>query len=310
MRTTPVPIASLVLLVASCAGTPAVTTTTGVTAVTTTTVDTIPATTAATTTSTSTTTTPPTTTTTTTLPPPSVVGWEGGGVSSLSIDLPFEPALAGLDLEYEAGAAVRSLGVEVAADAPATLAFDVVGTPYSDRYGSLGTCFMAARIQGTVTLSHPDHPEVTEEVSYRLALPAVAFGFQCSADPDDAPYVAAFRLTLVDALTGIWGVGAVPYLQMVLDAEITHSGRDYPWKAAAMDAFRGFPDDEIVAADTRRFLASTIEVLADLIDSGNTPHGLDAAARRLLEAYAGTGFGVATPEDVTEWRAWLDGWEG
>lgn len=264
---------------------------------------------AATTTTSSSTTT--STTTTTTLPaPPPVEGWDGDGVRSVAITLDFEPPLAALDMEADAEDALEAMGIDVESDAAAVLEFEVEGTPYSDVYGEFGRCYTAARIEGTVRLTAPDRPTVAEAVSYRLERPFLVFRRNCSDDPDDAPYAPVFQIVLPDALAGIWGPSAVPYLVASLDGKVDNTGWDYPHWAAVMDAFRGLPDDQISGADTKKFLGRVIEVVQELVSEGYTPHGVDVAARRVLEAYAGVNYGVSTETDVEQWREWLAGWEG
>lgn len=261
--------------------------------------------------STTTITTQPPSTTTTTLPaPPPVEGWDGDGVGEVAIDIQFEPALAALDMEGDVEDALEIMGIDEDSDAGALLTFDIEGTPYSDVYGDLGRCYTAARISGSVRLTAPDRIDVSEELSYRLETPFVVFRRNCSDDPDDAPYAPVFQVVLPDALTGIWGPAAVPYLIAALDGEVRDSGWDYPHWAAVMDAFRDLDDRDIADEDTREFLGRAIDALAGLVETGYSPHGLATAAGRVLEAYAGTNYGVASEDDVRQWRDWLEGWEG
>jgi len=243
-------------------------------------------------------------------PAPSVEGWEGEGVYEVALQVDFEPALVGLDMEFEIRSALATIGVDVAGDADAALTFDLDGTPYSYKYGSFGYCYTAAQISGRVTLSAPDLPDVSDNVSYRLQRPSVVFSSQCRAEPDGAPYVETFMPTLTEALASIWGPSAVPYLISVLDGEVRNSGHDYPHWAAALDGFRRLNDGDISEGDTREFIARAIDVVEELVESGNSGHGVDVAVRKLLEAYAGTNYGVATADDVQQWRDWLDGWDG
>ena len=276
----------------------------------------ITTTTSVTTTTTSTpttsTTTRTTTTTTTTLPPaPPVEGWDGDGVREVAIEIDFEPALAALDMTADAEDGLEVMGIDESSDAAAVLDFDLDGTPLAADYGELGRCYAGAEISGTVRLSSPDHPTtLSEDVSYRLDPPFFVFQRDCSDDPEDAPYGPVFRIVLPHALTAIWGASAVPYLVDALDGRLDDSARDYPQWAAVMDAFRGLEDGRISEEDTREFLSRVIDTIGQLVESGNTPHGLETAARRVLEAYAGTDYGVGTEEDVQQWRDWLDGWEG
>lgn len=237
-------------------------------------------------------------------------GWDGDGVREVTIELPFEPPIAGLDMEGYVEDALDDMGVEERSSADAVLQFDIQGTPYSSVYGNLGRCYTAARISGTVRLVAPDRPTVAEDVSYRLETPFVVFTNECSDHPDDAPYAPVFQVVLPDALAGIWGPSSVPYLIRSLDGELRDSGWDYPHWAAVMDAFRGLDDSEISEIDTREFLERVIGVVEELVVEGFTPHGADVAARRVLVAYAGVDYGVATEDDVAQWREWLDAWEG
>jgi len=243
-------------------------------------------------------------------PPPPVEGWDGDGVRELAIQVGFDLPLATLDIEREIEDAIEVMGIDESGSAVAVFEITLEGSPLSDVYGQFGVCHNGARLSGTIRLVDPDHPTVSSVVDFRLPTPNFLFGWQCRDDPDDAPYVEAFRPMLTEALADIWGPAAVPYLISVLDGVVENSGQDYPHWAAAMDAFRRLDDEAISEDDTRIFLRRVIAVVQELVESGNSPHGADVAARRVLEAYAGVNHGVATEDDVDQWQEWLSGWDG
>lgn len=308
--------AACALAVAACGGAAAVTTTGATTttvAPTTTTVPPITTTTTlppTTTTSTTTTTTlPPTTTTTTTTLPPAVVGWDGAGVSVLAIEVDFDPPIAALDMRSIVRTHLRQMDIETDDDAEAVMTLDLDGRSISRSYNSLGRCHAGARVSGTVKLTSPDLPTREKRISWEHPAPFVIFSSECETDPDYAPYDVAFATAFIPVLSAFWAEEAAPALTASIAADIRDSGDDLPRKARAMDAFRDLDADLLDSAAVVAALTATIDTVEYIVDHGITPHGADVAARKLLTSYSGTNYGVATMDDVAEWRDWLDTWE-
>jgi hypothetical protein len=220
----------------------------------------------------------------------------------------FEPRWAALDMEAVVRSGLRSMGIDTDEAAAAILHFDLDGTGLSSSYGDLGRCYTGARVSGTATLSAPDLPDLQEWLSWELGTPFVVFAPSCESESEFAPYPVAFAVAVLPVYPAFWGAGAVPALLDVADMEIRDTVEELPLVAAAMDAFRELDRDAVSPADARHFLEKVIDLVAYLVETGFTPHGADHAARRLLTAYAGTDYGIATADDVAEWRAWLEDW--
>ncbi|MCB2224559.1 MAG: hypothetical protein KQH83_10365 [Actinobacteria bacterium] len=272
-----------------------------------TTTTTLPPTTTTTLPPTTTTTLPPTTTTTT-LPPP-VTGWDGAGVSEVALVFEFDPDLAALDMRATVRESLDTIGIDTDDDAAAVLTFDLTGRAASRSYSGAGRCYAGAKVSGTVTLSAEGLPDRTKTISYSYPAPIVIFSSDCRTDPDDAPYIVAFSTAWVPVLPAFWAGESAPALTAIIAGRVWDSTEDLPKKAAAMDAFRGLDPDLVDPADVVAGLEAAIGVVEYLVEEGITPHGADVAARRLLTAYSGTNYGVATADDVAQWREWLDGWE-
>jgi hypothetical protein len=229
-------------------------------------------------------------------------------VHEVAIVVDFEPQSAAPDMEAVVRSGLRTMGIDPDDDAAAVLHFDLDGTGLSSYYGDLGRCYTGARVSGTATLSAPDLPDRQEWISWELSTPFVVFAASCEEEPDGAPYPVAFSVGVIPVYPALWGTGAVPALLDVVGMEIHDTVEELPLVAAAMDAFRGLDHGGVSPADTRDFLGKVIDLVAYLVDTGFTPHGADHAARRVLTAFSGTDYGIATEDDVAEWRAWLQDW--
>jgi hypothetical protein len=224
------------------------------------------------------------------------------------IAIEFEPPIAALAMRAVVRANLATMGIGTDDDAEAILRLDLEGRPVSRSYQNLGRCNSGARVSGTVTLDAPDLPTREARISWEYPAPKVIFSSDCETDPDYAPYEVAFATAFVPALSALWGVESAPALIAIIRADVTNSTEDFPRKAAAMDTFRGLDADLLDPADIISCLDLTIDTVEYLVENGFTPHGADVAARRLLTEYSGTNFGVATMDDVAEWRDWLDTW--
>lgn len=309
-------IGACALVVSACGGGASATSTTAepiTTAATTTT--TLPPTTTTSSTTTTTTTVPPTTTTTvpptttTTTLPPAVTGWEGAGVSAVAIEIEFEYPLAALDMRATLRGFLREMGITSDDHADAILSLDLDGKGVSRSYRNLGRCYGGARVSGPVTLSAPDLPTREKRISYEYASPTVLFTSECATDAEDAPYAVAFSTAVISALTAIWAEESAPALLAIIAADVQDTREDLPRKAVAMDAFRGLDTDLLDTELIVAVLDAAIDTVEYIVDNDYTPHGADVAARRLLTEFSPTNYGVATMDDVSQWRDWLETWE-
>lgn len=282
---------------------PAITTTTPATT-------TAPATTsptASTTAAAITTTTTVPTTTSTLGPAVPVVGWDGEGIRDLTVEISFDRPIATLDMGSVARHDLTLLGIEVVERSDTILAFPLEGSALSDVYGSAGTCYTGARVGGTVTLTTPGRPDLEARLAGEVP-PSPVVTLSCEKDPDYAPFDDAFEKGLLGVAADLWGPAAAPLLIHVVEREVSTSAVDLALKAVAMDELRGLDPDLLPFEHRKAMLAASVEVVAYLVETGYTAHGADQAARRLLTAYSGIDFGAAAPEDVGQWRAWLEGW--
>lgn len=221
----------------------------------------------------------------------------------------FEPEFVEHNLAAEARRLLRQAGIGVEDESEVTLAFSMTGRARSASYQGVGRCYTGASVSGTMTLSAPGRDEIVVPLSYDLPATSIVFSTDCQSEADGAPYTGAISIAMIPALVKLWRGAMVPVLLDVTSAGVTDSVYDLQRKAVAIDAFRGLDDDEIDAVQTVAFLESVINLVEYLVETGFSPHKADVAARRLLEAYAGKNFGVATMDDVAEWREWLAEWE-
>ncbi|MFH1331107.1 MAG: hypothetical protein ABIJ48_10710, partial [Actinomycetota bacterium] len=131
----------------------------------------------------------------------------------------------------------------------------------------------------------------------------------CVKDPEMmTAYLDAFGPASMLAITALWQGAAVPMLKAYLDEDYA---RQYLWnQATAIAAFESIDDATIENADTAAFLGAVIDLVEYLVEKEDDTHeGADLAAQHVLEAYAGVDYGVATMDDVEEWREWLANWE-
>jgi hypothetical protein len=265
-----------------------------------------PATTTSTAVTTTSTTTAPTTTTLL-APAVPVVGWDGEGIRDLRVEIAFDPPIPALVMASVARQDLSLLGIAIVESSDHVLAFALEGNALSDSYGSAGICYTGARVGGTVALTAPGRPDLDTRFSGEVPTAPVVT-LSCEKDPDYAPFGDAFEKGILMVATDFWGAAAAPLLVAVVEREVGTSAIDLALKAVAMDEFRALEPEGLSFEHRRAMLEAAVEVVAYLVDTGYTPHGADRAARRLLTSYSGTDFGAATPDDVGEWRAWLEGW--
>jgi hypothetical protein len=251
-------------------------------------------------------------TTTTTLAPPPVSAWDGDGVFEISLDYGFEPSSMMTDRRHMSNATTwmfEQMGIMVTDHADAVLTFDLVGNPLSASYQGVGRCYEGAELDATVTLTDPVHEPTEVRVSFTIPPPPTIYASGCVKDLEMVTaYLDAYVPLSILAITELWQGAAVPMHLAYLNADYSNS---YLWdQTTAMTAFESIDDDAISHADTAEFLGTVIDLVEYLVETGdNSSQGADVAAQHLLAAYAGVDYGVATIDDVQEWREWLAGWD-
>jgi hypothetical protein len=300
-------VASLLVFVPACGGTP--TSNPITTAV-------VTSTTASTTTSSTTTTTtlPPTTTTTTLPPAVPVVGWDGEGVRELSVTMEFDHPSWTPDLIAAAHHALRRIGIDPIGESGVVLDFQLDGSARSAQYTDLGTCYTGARITGTAHLTTEGMDDLTVTVQGDVPTPFLIFPSDCRDTPEEAPFGDAFEVPLIDIMSSLFGTASVPYL-----TEVVRRDPSGDWdvvldiKGAALDAFHDIDRDNLSTDSTYEFLAAAIESIFMIIpdpDFGVDPATRDyeRALRRVLLDYSDTDFGFREDDSIAVWETWLEEW--
>jgi hypothetical protein len=247
-----------------------------------------------------------TTTTTTTLPPMAIEGYDGDGVYEVEVVVEADPEALDGKFASKTREMLRAIGIDVTSGAGAVLEVDVTSTAIGRSYQNVGTCYEAARTNGSVTLTLPDGAALTETLRGEVPAPGVTFG--CTKEKTEAPHEWSFEQGMMKAIVGLWGPGAVPLLTDIVERDIRDSTYDLPTKAAALDAFRSLDYDEIDVHDMTTFVRATIDLLELLQEEGWTDHGAKRAARRFLTTLSGKDYGSATETDIQQWRDWYDEW--
>jgi len=305
-------VVALLVIVSACSSTadPILSSTTAVTATTRTTTSTTTSMSTTSTTSTSTTTT--STTTTTTVPPTPVQGWGGDGIRAASVSVVVDVVGVEADLRSMVHDALRSVGVTPSDDAPYTVSFDLDATALSANYSGTGTCYTGARIRGEARLSDAsgDHEDRSVALRGDIPVPMVVFGSGCKETAEEAPFAFAFRVPMIQAMTGLFGPAAMPYLARVVgDPLVGHWSDALDAREEAITAARALDVDLVSPSDRHDLLAAVLDAVEEVRDSedDSVDHFLAVARSALLDV-APTDFGFDDAAAMSEWRSWLAQW--
>ena len=270
-------------------------------------------TTRATTTTTSTTTTLPPTTTTTLPPAIPVVGWEGDGISEVSVTVEFDYPSWTDDLVASLEDALEVIGLDAVPQADAALHIELKGTPRSAQYTDLGTCYTGARLTGTARLSTLGMEDLQANIEGSVSAPFLIYPSECGDGPEDSPFDGAFEIPLVGTIGKFFGVEAVPYFAEVVHRDVSgDTTRIFAVKQAALDAFLALDHDGIATEDAYLFLDAAIWSIIllepDPEFQDDASRAYERALRKVLLGYSDTDFGFGDPDSLAIWQTWLDEW--